>query len=229
MKKVTKSVIAAAILAATSTTAMAEVSMNIGATSNYMWRGVTQSNDGAAVSGGMDYKHESGFYAGTWTSSIAGGDYELDLYAGFSGEAAGFGYDIGAISYQYPISESYFHEVYFNGSYNILTFGGAYTFGSDDDDTAEFSQGDVYAYVGLETEVSEGITVGLKAGSYAFSNSDNGLPAADPNYAESEDYTHLMLSVSKGDFTFAIDKNDKEDTGAGEDKPRVSVSWSQSF
>lgn len=217
MKNVTKSVIAAAVLAATSTAAMAEVSMNVGATSNYMWRGVTQSADVAAVSGGMDYSNESGFYAGTWTSSLAGGDYELDLYAGFGGEAAGFGYDVGAISYQYPVSDTYFHEAYFNGSYNILSFGVAYTFGSDDDTTATFSKDDMYVYAGLETEVSEGITMALTAGSYDYDD------------AAAEDYTHFMVSVSKGDFTFAIDKNDMTDTGAGEDNPRVSVSWSQSF
>ncbi|MBK5970053.1 MULTISPECIES: TorF family putative porin [Thiorhodovibrio] len=45
-------------------------SANIGAVSNYMWRGVTQTSDGAAVQGGVDAAHESGFYAGTWASNI---------------------------------------------------------------------------------------------------------------------------------------------------------------
>ncbi len=45
-------------------------SANIGAVSNYMWRGVTQTQDGAAVQGGLDVSHESGFYAGTWASNI---------------------------------------------------------------------------------------------------------------------------------------------------------------
>jgi uncharacterized protein (TIGR02001 family) len=43
---------------------------NIGAVSNYIWRGVTQTQDGAAVQGGVDVAHESGFYAGTWASNI---------------------------------------------------------------------------------------------------------------------------------------------------------------
>ena len=46
------------------------ISANIGAVSNYMWRGVTQTQDGAAVQGGLDFKHESGFYAGTWVSNV---------------------------------------------------------------------------------------------------------------------------------------------------------------
>jgi uncharacterized protein (TIGR02001 family) len=46
------------------------ISANIGAVSNYMWRGVSQTQDGAAVQGGLDFTHESGFYAGTWISNV---------------------------------------------------------------------------------------------------------------------------------------------------------------
>lgn len=45
-------------------------SANIGAVSNYIWRGTTQTDDGAAIQGGLDVAHESGFYAGTWASNI---------------------------------------------------------------------------------------------------------------------------------------------------------------
>jgi uncharacterized protein (TIGR02001 family) len=222
MKNMTKSLIAAAVLAATSTAAMAEVSMNVGATSNYIWRGVSQTMDQAAISGGLDYAHDSGFYAGTWASNVdfdgnGGGAYELDLYAGFGGKAGAFGYDAGFISYQYPVIEDYFHEVYFNGSFDMFSFGVAYTAGSEDDNTPAFSSGDIYYYAGLENEVSEGITLGATVGSYNF---DDDL---------AEDYTHFAVSVSKSDFTLAIEKNDLTDSGAGEDNPRVTVSWSQSF
>ncbi len=47
-----------------------DFSANIGAVSNYIWRGVSQTGDGAAVQGGLDVGHESGFYAGTWASNI---------------------------------------------------------------------------------------------------------------------------------------------------------------
>ena len=46
------------------------ISANIGVVSNYMWRGVTQTQDGAAVQGGLDFTHESGFYMGTWASNV---------------------------------------------------------------------------------------------------------------------------------------------------------------
>ncbi len=45
-------------------------SANIGAVSNYVWRGVTQTGDQAAIQGGLDVAHASGFYAGTWASNI---------------------------------------------------------------------------------------------------------------------------------------------------------------
>ncbi|MGB5832339.1 MAG: TorF family putative porin [Thiohalocapsa sp.] len=45
-------------------------SANIGAVSNYIWRGVTQTGDQAAIQGGLDVAHESGFYAGTWISNV---------------------------------------------------------------------------------------------------------------------------------------------------------------
>ncbi len=54
--------------------AMAEgphsISANIGAVSNYIWRGVSQTQDGPAVQGGLDYAHSSGFYLGTWASNV---------------------------------------------------------------------------------------------------------------------------------------------------------------
>jgi uncharacterized protein (TIGR02001 family) len=220
MRNFSKNLIAASVLSATalgSTAVMAELSGNIGVTSNYLWRGVTQSNDTSAISGGLDWGHDSGFYLGTWASNLSGGDYELDLYGGYGGEYQAFGYDVGVISYQYPVSETYFHEVAFNGTFSLLNFGVAYTFGSDDNDTDYFSSGDKYYYIGAEGEIKKGLSLGGKFGSYDFDDSD------------AEDYTHFNVYLTKDDFTFAIDQNNLDDTGAGEDKMRVSASWSKSF
>jgi len=86
--------------------ALAEVTGNIGATSNYLWRGTTQTNDAAAVQGGIDYAHDSGFYAGTWVSNVDFGDetsYELDLYGGYGGNfTEDLTYDISYLYYAYP-------------------------------------------------------------------------------------------------------------------------------
>ncbi len=84
-------------------TAQAGVSANIGVASNYIWRGVTQTNNQAAVSGGIDYEHDSGFYAGTWVSNAswtATASQEQDIYAGFGLTAGGVDIDLGGL---YPV------------------------------------------------------------------------------------------------------------------------------
>ena len=46
------------------------ISTNFTATSNYIWRGVTQTNEQAAIQGGADYTINKNFYAGAWTSNV---------------------------------------------------------------------------------------------------------------------------------------------------------------
>jgi len=80
---------------------------NIGVTSNYIWRGVSQNDDGAALQGGIDYKKGT-FYAGTWASAVNWGtgnshaDTELDLYAGLAPTVGDWSFNFGAYYYVYP-------------------------------------------------------------------------------------------------------------------------------
>ena len=83
------------------------LSYNIAVTSNYVWRGVTQTDDKAALQGGVDYKNGM-FYAGVWGSNVdfaygdGNADTELDLYMGLTPTIGDFAFDIGAIAYTYP-------------------------------------------------------------------------------------------------------------------------------
>jgi len=79
---------------------------NAGVVSDYLFRGLDQTN-GPALQGGLDYVHRSGFYAGGWASNnrSAGGG-ELDLYGGYTRTLPLFGLisatlDAGAIAYVY--------------------------------------------------------------------------------------------------------------------------------
>lgn len=98
--------IAAGVALLSSTGAFAGVTGNVGAFSEYMFRGVEQSA-GAAVQGGLDLATDVGFYAGTWVSntSFAGYtalvSYETDVYAGFTKKWGDFGVDVGALYYYY--------------------------------------------------------------------------------------------------------------------------------
>ncbi len=91
---------AVAALAAGSASAGA-FSYNVAATNDYVFRGLSQTNGDAAISGGIDYSHGM-FYAGTWASNVSfGHDYELDVYAGVKPSAGKFSFDLGAITYYY--------------------------------------------------------------------------------------------------------------------------------
>jgi uncharacterized protein (TIGR02001 family) len=88
-----------------------EVSFNAALTTDYRYRGISQTRLKPAVQGGADYvNNPSGFYAGTWLSSIkwiddAGGDVnvEWDIYGGKRGDiGGGFSYDVGGLYYFYP-------------------------------------------------------------------------------------------------------------------------------
>jgi uncharacterized protein (TIGR02001 family) len=87
------------------------VSFNAAATSDYRYRGISQTRLRPALQGGVDWTDSaSGVYAGAWASTIrwtrdAGGDgsVELDLYAGKRGTLAqGVSYDAGVLGYAYP-------------------------------------------------------------------------------------------------------------------------------
>lgn len=79
--------------------------------SDYVFRGISQSDEGPAIQGAFDVSHTSGLYAGIWGSNVDFNDgdeasAEFDLYAGYKGAYQGFTYDLGAIYYAYPGAES---------------------------------------------------------------------------------------------------------------------------
>lgn len=226
MNKIALSV-GAAILGLTGI-AQAEISANVGATSNYVWRGVTQTKDEAAISGGIDYANESGVYVGTWASNINWGSpatddtgVEVDFYGGYGGEMSGFGYDVGLIYYGYPQhSDSDFVEFYGSVSYSVVTAGLAYTV-SGENDGGQFDDGDVYYYLSAGIDLDDGWSVGGTVGYYDFDNATAG------------EYTHFQADVTKsagdfGDFTLSASVADDDGAGVDEDT-RVFVSWSKSF
>lgn len=98
-KSVLKLSALAVAIAAAPIAATAEISGSLDIANQYLWRGTTLAT-GGTVSGSLDYSHESGFYAGIWTSSEVVG-VEYDLYAGYAGEAGDFSYDVGVVQYRY--------------------------------------------------------------------------------------------------------------------------------
>jgi uncharacterized protein (TIGR02001 family) len=107
MKLAFASAAAAAALLATAGAAHAQtpdVAWNVAVTSDYVFRGASQTDEEPALQGGVDLTFDSGFYAGAWASNVDFGDdtdAEVDLYGGYRGEAGGFSLDVGAIVYLY--------------------------------------------------------------------------------------------------------------------------------
>lgn len=80
-----------------------EVAWNVAVTSDYVFRGYSQTLEDPAIQGGVDATIGA-FYVGAWASNVDFGDdtdAEVDLYGGYRGEAGGFAFDLGAVGYGY--------------------------------------------------------------------------------------------------------------------------------
>lgn len=85
-------------------------SANVAATSDYIFRGVSQTEEEPALSAGVDMTNGA-FYAGVWASNVSyAGDndtgVEADIYAGVRPEFAGFTMDFGVVGYLYDEPEA---------------------------------------------------------------------------------------------------------------------------
>jgi uncharacterized protein (TIGR02001 family) len=85
------------------------LSFNVGAVTDYRYRGISQTRKDPALQGGADFAHKSGFYLGTWASTIkwiddagGGADVEIDVYGGYKFSYNDFGFDVGVLTYNYP-------------------------------------------------------------------------------------------------------------------------------
>ena len=83
-----------------------DLSANVALTTDYIFRGVSQSSENPAIQGGMDVACGI-FYAGVWGSSIDfdandSAAMELDVYAGITPSYQGLSFDLGALYYAYP-------------------------------------------------------------------------------------------------------------------------------
>lgn len=166
---------AAFVLPATSSIA-AESSANVAITSNYVFRGQTQTDDGAALQGGYDIQQskDKGWYAGVWGSNVDNG-LEIDLYGGWKGtfgQQSVLGYDVGAIAYQYTDSvNTDVTEIYAGVSYETAY---AKVFFGNGSGISSYN----YLDVGASFVIFTDIDLDLHAGRYLSSPSSNDISAS---------------------------------------------------
>ncbi|WP_257387145.1 TorF family putative porin [Tahibacter caeni] len=116
--------------------AAAAVSGTLALTNDYLFRGLSQTNQEPALQGGVEYAHDSGVYAGVWGSNVSWlSDYssaslpisssvELDGYVGWRGNVSdALKLDAGVYTYYYPgdyptgFVRPYTTEVYLGASW----------------------------------------------------------------------------------------------------------------
>lgn len=200
-----KTLLATAVASAAlaSSAAMAEVTGNVSVVSKYVLRGITTAmeNDNTAIQGGLDYGHESGFYAGYWGSNLsysASDDddtpetgFENDFYAGYAGEVGSFSYDIGLIYYYYMgVDDADTPELAASVGFGPVTVGMKYLM----DDVIWGNEGDIYWTVSAATDLPMDFSLSGTLGFYTYEEDDN----ADLGTPTTEDsgFRHLDLTLS---------------------------------
>jgi uncharacterized protein (TIGR02001 family) len=188
-----------------------EVSFDATVVSDYRYRGISQTRLQAALQGGADYVHNpSGFYAGTWLSTIkwvkdggGSGDVEVDIYGGKRGELSkDIAYDLGVLTYVYPSNDLRPNpnttEVYGQLSYGpaYIKYSHALTnlFGFVD------SKNSGYLDIGANIDISNGYILNLHAGHQKVAGDNAGISN------DRLSYTDWKLGVTKdfGIFTGAL-------------------------
>jgi uncharacterized protein (TIGR02001 family) len=173
---------------------------NIGVASEYRYRGLGQSRGEPALQGGVDYAHSNGFYAGAWGSTIkwikdsgaTEGSAELDMYGGYKFEAAGLGFDVGYLRYEYVgnklknvsgFTNANTDEVYGAATYGVTTL--KYSYSLSDLFGTMNSKGSTYWDLSATFDLGNGYSLVPHAGRQSVKNT----PAAS--------YTDIALTLNK--------------------------------
>ena len=180
------------------------ISANLTFTSDYVFRGISQTDEKFAVQGGFDWESANyGIYIGTWASNISWTDdeassAEVDVYFGWKKNWNDWGLDIGYIHFNYPgFSIGNSDEVYATGSwkwiylsyYRIVSTG---YFGVQD------ARGSEYGQIGADYTFPAGFTIGASYGATRLSGDDPSIAGAN-SLADYDDY---KVYVGYSDTTY---------------------------
>jgi uncharacterized protein (TIGR02001 family) len=185
---------------------------NVGIYSQYIFRGLTQTDAKPAFQGGFDFAHESGFYLGTWGSNISwledsgacsGCSLEWDMYGGWKHAFNDdWGMDIGVLFYYYPgsynpgFTRANTTELYIAGNWKwiSLKFSDSLgnTFGVPNSHNAW------YLNLTANYPINDQWTVLAHAGRQEYHGSNNGVSNSLLNYTDWQ----LGLSYTVNNYTF---------------------------
>lgn len=178
------------------------LSYNVGVTTDYRFRSLSQTSFKPALQAGADFSHKSGLYLGVlgsnvnWIKDYVGatkGSMELDLYGGFKTEVAkDLGLDLGLITYQYPSNTAAAKTVNANTTeiYGALTYKIAtvkYSYSTSNFVANSNSSGSYYVEAAANLDVGNGITITPHMGYQSIPNVT----------ADAGNYTDFSLTVAK--------------------------------
>lgn len=190
-----------------------EVTFNAALSSDYRFRGISQSRLQPAISAGADFvNNPTGFYIGTWASSIkiltdtvtptgkGHGNVELDIYAGKRGEIVkDVSYDIGVLTYIYPSNRlptsanttEIYGQVGYGPAYIKYSHALTTAFGNPD------SRGSGYLDIGANIDIAEGTQLNLHAGHQRIRNASvSGISYSDYKVGVTKDFGFASLSAA---------------------------------
>jgi uncharacterized protein (TIGR02001 family) len=229
---------------------------NVGLYSQYVFRGLTQTDEEPALQGGFDYAHKSGLYLGVWGSNVSwlsddstgfyedGGSLELDIYGGLRGAIgkSDFTYDVGALYYWYPgdtrsgigaagLTDADTLEIY--GGLGWKWFSAKYSYSVSDTFGIEDADGTWYLDLSAAVPLGEtGLTLGLHYGMQEY-EIDGDLDEDDASYDDwkvSLTYDLGRLTPMLNATTFGVaytDNNADEDFYLGHMADSQFVVWVQ--
>lgn len=164
-KEIFRTCACALFLGATYSATAVEGSANVTMATDYLFRGVSQTNGMNAIQGGFDIATDSGFYAGTWASNVDYGtdsNTEMDVYIGFAGQISEeVGYDVRYINFDYAgDSEFDYQEIALSIGAFGATFGVNYSSEYLGDGGPRF----IYPYIDYSLALPQNISLDFHIG-----------------------------------------------------------------
>lgn len=177
------------------------LSANVALTTNYLFRGISQTDNGPAIQGGIDYEYKPlSLYVGAWGSNVSsegfgGASMELDLYAGWRPSWDKLGFDLGYLRYQYPTTDNNDNntdEFHIAANYDFDFAKPSFKVNYSDD---WFGTGDAWYY-----DLSVGVPLPMDFslnGHYGWNRFDSGSGL--------KDYEDWSIGVSREVYGFGLD------------------------
>ncbi len=185
---------------------------NVGVVSNYVFRGIVQSDNHPALQGGVDIKHPGGFYAGLWgtTQDIPNSHVHAraDAYAGVAyQDSSGLGFDVGARAY----SNAFVYPGQNRGAF--WEFYGAVNFGPGSVKLShDFDHHDSYLEGALTYDIGSGVKLNMHAGHYFIYETQLGNDYSDASFGFSRMFGDLDAAITVTDTDQKPNSNRNDST-----------------